>query len=145
MQGFEVSRAEAADHRHRQFDLDDLAQLVHLLAVQVLEVQVVAQGATGRFGAGFIQVRAAAGAGAGVDQAFDLKGLERFTRRALGALETFHQLALGGQTVARAQRVGDDGALDRLDYHIGKLLAFAADRATEHAVLLFLLMRINST
>ena len=126
LQGLVVVFTQAPEHRHRQFHLDDLAQLVHLLAVQVLEVQVVAQGAAGRFSAGLIQVSATAGAGARAHQAFHFQRLERFTRRPFGALEAFHQLTLGGQAVAGLQGIGDDGALDRLDNHVGELLSFAS-------------------
>ena len=126
LQGLVVVFAQAPKHRHRQFHFDDFTQLVHLFAVQVLEVQVVAQRAAGRFSAGLVQVGAAAGPGASAHQAFHFQRLERFAGRAFGALEAFHQLAFGGQAVTGLQGVGDDGALDRLDNHIGQLLAFAS-------------------
>ncbi|MNJ53604.1 hypothetical protein D3C77_490010 [compost metagenome] len=96
LQGAEVIFVQATDDRDGQFHFNDLAQLIDLLAVELLKVQVIAQGAAGRFSAGFIEVGTAVGAGTAIDQTFNFQRLECFAGGALGAFKTLHQLALGG-------------------------------------------------
>ncbi|MQM40104.1 hypothetical protein KBTX_04148 [wastewater metagenome] len=102
-------------------DLDALAQLVDLPAVELLEVQVVAQRPGGLLDAGLGDIGAAGRAGAHHYQSLDLQRLERLAHRALGTAVEVDELPFLRQAIPRLQALDHDPALDVLDDQVGEL------------------------
>jgi len=86
-----------------------------VVAVEVVEVQEVAQRLGRMLDRHLLQVGAAAGPGADRDQAADLERLERLAHGALRITEQLDQFLLVRQPVAGLLALGHDPALHVLD------------------------------